>query len=516
MDEPQDETRRAGRGLLSIAGAKVYFILAGFIVQFSLPRLFGSPEVFGFFSVAMSGISIVNNVLIAATIQSVSKFVSEDETRAPAMLRQGLTLQAVLGVAIVGAIALGAETIAAFMLDRSLAPLLRIASIVTLSYAVYAALVGHLNGMRSFGRQARYDVTFTTLRTVGILGGAWLGFGAIGAMGGFAAAAAMIAALSLFGVGVGERGARAPVGVWVAFMAPIWAYQGCLNGVLQVDLWVLKKTIAELATAGGGGLAAAAAEADRYAGFYRGAQTFAFVPYQLVLATTFIVFPTVSRATALGDEEAATRAVRGSLRFSTLALLAMAAPIAGAGEALLRFAYGAEYVAGAPALRVLAFGLVAFTLFVVSATAMGGSGRPLVSAGVAALGLVVVVVACRALLARVGLGEHALEAVAAGTSLGMLVAMIAAAVAVRVRFGTFVPAATALRGALASVAGFAAARYGLPTGVPIAFLFAPALGFFAFVAVLLVTREIGRDELELVRRVFGRRTAALGQPASRA
>lgn len=512
MDEPQDDARRAGRGLISIAGAKVYFIVAGFIVQFSLPRLFGSPEVFGFFSVAMSGISIINNVLIAATIQSVSKFVSEDEARAPATLRQGLTLQAMLGLAVVSAIGIGAETLGAFMLDRSLAPLLRVASIVTLSYAIYAAIIGHLNGMRSFVRQARYDATFTTLRTFGLLIGAGLGFGAMGAMSGFAAAAATITVLSLVGVGVGERGARAPAGVWLAFMAPIWAYQGCLNGVLQVDLWVLKKTIAELATAGGAGLVGAADQADRYAGFYRGAQTFAFVPYQLVLATTFIVFPTVSRATALGDERAATQAVRGSLRFSTLALLAMAAPIAGAGEPLLRFAYGAEYVAGAPALRVLAFGLVAFTLFVVSATAMGGSGRPAVSAGVAALGLVVVVVACRGLLVRIGLGEHALEAAAAGTSLGMLVAMVAAGLAVWKRFGTFVPGPTAARAVIASIAGFFVARYGIPPGTPLGFLLAPAAGFTAFVAVLLVTREIGAGELELVRGILGRRTA---QPESR-
>ncbi|MBC7172472.1 MAG: lipopolysaccharide biosynthesis protein, partial [Polyangiaceae bacterium] len=390
MNTRQDEASRAGRGLLSIAGAKVYFILAGFIVQFSLPRLFGSPEVFGFFSVATSGISIINNVLIAATIQSVSKFVSADEAHAPAVLRQGLALQAALGLAIFGGILLGAEPLAAFMRDRSLAPLLRVAAIVTLSYAIYATLIGHLNGLRLFGRQARFDVTFTTLRTVGMLGGAGLGFGALGAMTGFASAAAAIAALALFGIGMGERGpSRAPIGAWLGFMAPIWAYQGCLNGVLQVDLWVLKKTAAELGATAGLGLAAAAAEADRYAGFYRGAQTFAFVPYQLVLATTFIVFPTVSRATALGDEEAARRAVSGSLRFSVLALLAMAAPIAGAAEGLLRFAYGAEYVAGAPALRILAVGLVAFTLFVVSATAMGGSGRPIVSAGIAAVGLIV-------------------------------------------------------------------------------------------------------------------------------
>ncbi len=520
MDEPQDEARRAGRGLLSIAGAKIYFIVAGFIVQFSLPRLFGSPEVFGFFSVAMSGISIVNNVLIAATIQSVSKFVSEDEARAPAMLRQGLVVQAALGAALVLGIGVGAVPIAEFMHDRSLATLLRIASIVTLSYAIYAALVGHMNGMHAFATQARFDATFTTLRTVGMLLGAFigvrLGVGAIGAMSGFAAAAATIALLALASVGVGAKGARAPVTAWLGFMAPIWAYQGCMNGVLQVDLWVLKKTVAELATSAGSAAVVAAEVADRYAGLYRGAQTFAFVPYQLVLAMTFIVFPTVSRATALGDEAAATRAVRGSLRFSALALFGMAAPIAGAGEGVLRFVFGPEYGAAAPALRILAWGLVAFTRVVVSATAMGGSGRPVVSAGVAAVGLSVVVLACRVLLVRIGLGEHTLEAVATGTSLGMLAAMVLAALAVYRRFGTFVPLATAIRGALAAAAGYAVARYAIPSTTFVGLVAAPLLGFATYGVVLAVTRELGADEVALVRRVLGRGRGAADQPASRA
>ncbi len=509
MSETQDHARKAGRGFLSIAGAKIYFILTGFIVQFSLPRLFGAPEVFGLFSIAMSSISILDNMLIAATIQSVSKFVSEDEARAPTMLRQGLALQGALGLTLFGAIVFGAGPLAAFNQNASLAPLLRIAAFVPLSYAVYAVLIGCLNGRHDFARQAKFDVTFTTLRTVGILGGAALGFGALGAISGFAAAAVAITVLALVGVGTGKGGDGAPAKAWIAFMAPIWAYQGFLNGMLQIDTSVVvPKTIAELAVASGLDAAAAAREAERLVGFYRGAQTFAFVPYQLVLATTFIVFPTVSRATALGDEDAARSAVRGSLRFSTLLLLSMAAPIAGAAEGLLAFAYGPAYAAGAPALRVLAFGLVAFTLFVISATAMGGSGRPAVSAGVAALGMGVAVVACRLLLKAFGRGEHALAMAGAGTSIGMVVAMGAAGIAVYRRFGTFVPVATALRGGLAAVAGYAASFGVFPHDVLWGRLLSPVLGFAAFVVVLTLTREIGAEELALVRRVVGRRPAA--------
>ena len=44
-----------------------------------LPRLLGSPEAFGQYSLAMSIANVVDNVLIAATVQSLSKRVSENE-----------------------------------------------------------------------------------------------------------------------------------------------------------------------------------------------------------------------------------------------------------------------------------------------------------------------------------------------------------------------------------------------------------------------------------------------------
>jgi O-antigen/teichoic acid export membrane protein len=92
-----DRTRKAGRGVLSLTGSKLYFIIAGYAVQVLVPRLLGSPEEFGLFAATMGGISILNNVMIAATIQTVSKRISEDASAAETTLRQGLTLQLLVG-----------------------------------------------------------------------------------------------------------------------------------------------------------------------------------------------------------------------------------------------------------------------------------------------------------------------------------------------------------------------------------------------------------------------------------
>ena len=501
-----EDARRAGRGLVSIGGAKAYFIVSSYAVQLLLPRLFGEAKEFGLYSATMSGVAILTNVLIVATIQSVSKFVSEDEARAEVTLRQGLRIQGLVGGTLALALFVGAPAIARFLLDEQLTRLLRVASVVVFAYALYAAVVGSLNGRHWFDKQARLDVTFSTLRTVGILSGALLGFGAIGAVGGFATAASMIVTISLIWIGFGKPGLpgeKIRRRRWLGFMAPIWTYQICLNGILMIDLQVLKRTATEIALSSAVTGQAAVDLANQYVGYYRAAQTFAFVPYQLIISMTFIVFPMISKATSIGNREAARSTIQHAMRFSLLLLFLVAAPTSGAAHGVMQLAYPAEYLAGAPALSILVFGVTAFALFAVAATAISGAGKPSVAAMIAGFSLLVVVVANRILLLRAGLGEQTLEAAASGTAIGMVVALLLSAWVIRSSFGVFIPVLTWVRAALAAGAGYAAAA-AVPQESALMAIVALAAGFLSALAVLLVTGELGRDDWQAVRRIVRR------------
>jgi len=492
--------------LVSIAGAKAYFILTSYAVQLLLPRIFGEAKEFGLYSATMSGVAILTNVLIVATIQSVSKFVSEDESRADVALRQGLRIQAMVGGVLALALFVLAPGIARLLLDAQLTPLLRIASIVVFAYALYAAAVGSLNGLHLFGKQARLDATFSTLRTIGILGGAALGLGAMGAVSGFAGAAATIVTISLIWVGVGKAGApgeKIRRRRWLGFMAPIWTYQICLNGILLIDLQVLKRTVTELALVGAESAQVAVDLANQYVGYYRAAQTFAFVPYQLIVSMTFVVFPMISKATSLGDRNAASSTIQHAMRLSLLLLLLVAAPTSGAAEGVMRIAYPAEYLVGADALATLIFGIAAFALFAVAATAISGAGKPSVAAIIAAASLLVVVVANRVLVQRAGLGEPALVAAATGTTIGMVTALLLSAWLLHREFGVFIPLRTWLRASIAGVVGFALARL-VPHDSVVLAIAALGAGFTGALAVLVVTREIGEDDWRALHRIVRR------------
>ena len=507
-NEASTTARRAGRGVLSIAGAKLYFIGAGYAVQLLLPRLLGSPATFGLYASAMNPVSILNNVLITATVQTVSKHVSEDLARAGMTLRQALVSQLLLGGGLAcGLWALSPWLSNAVLLDPLLSPLLRTAAIVLLSYALYAALIGMLNGQQRFAHQARLDITYTTLRSAGMLGAAALGFGAAGAMSGFAGATVAVMSIAFVVVGMGERGQSVPWRRWYRFMAPLWIYQLALNLVLQVDLSVLKGNAAALGQAAGMLPAAAAEEASRLVGFYRAAQTFAFVPYQLILSVTFVLFPMISKAVSAGRDEETRGYVRASLRFSLIVLLALAAPFSGAASGVMRIAYPGVYLAGSNALAVLALGIVAFALFTIGSTILSGAGRPGLPAFIAVVTVGFVLAADTWLLRRTGLSENSLLAVASGTTLGMVLALIATGVALKLRFGAFIAPLCALRVIGSGACAWWAAHL-LPTHSALSSLIAVAAGGIAYLIALVLSRELGPNDLAMLTAIIRRQPPA--------
>jgi stage V sporulation protein B len=491
---PMSEKAGVSSGLAFITIAKLYFIVTGFAVQVGLPRLLGSPEAFGQYSLAMSIANVVDNVLIAATVQSLSKRVSENEALGAARLRQGLKIQLVIGVVIALTLVAIAPLLADVAYDPELTAMLQVAALVPLCYALYAALVGSLNGRRAFKAQATLDVTFSSVRTVGILGAAALGYGAMGALFGFAGAALVILSVALVKVGTGTAGATLPLRTWFGFLVPIALFQLMLNGMLLLDVWVLKNTAAGLALELGRSLSEATSQASALVGYYRAAQNFALVPYQIILSVTFVVFPLVSRATATGDMDAAKQHIAQALRFSVIVLFALACPLGGSAEALIRLAYGAKFLPGTATLSVLVFGQLSLALFVILATILSGAGRPALSAMIGAVALLVMLLANRFLVRAVGLGEHTLSAAAFATSLGPLLALGLSSYALKLQFNVLLPLATLLRCALAAAVGFLVARL-IPQHH--ALLAPPAMlaAGLAYLLSLLLLGELTREDL---------------------
>lgn len=498
--------RSAGRGGLAIAGAKVSFILFGFVQQLILPRLLGTDG-YGAVSVVLAGVGVVNNVIVATGIQGVSRAVSSvAEEDVAAAFRRTLALHAVLAVVVSAGFALLAGAIADFSEAPHVAGPLRLAAAVVLLYGLYAPLVGALNGQRRFVTQAAFDVGYGALRTASIAGFAFLFLragqsGVLGAITGFVAAASVIVPLALTRTGLGRRGSAGPsIREHAAFLLPLAVSQTFLNLLLQTDFFLLRRFLGQATS----GLALGANAADDLIGVYRGAQLFAFLPYQLLLSVTFILFPMLARAHAEHDRAAVRRYAMTGVRLSFLLTGLLCAPISGLAPHVLRFAFPVEiYSRGGDTLRVLSLGMGAFAVLGVASAALTSLHRERAAAALTAATVLLVATGCSIAVPRAAFGPDMLVRSAVATSLALATAAVAGGVLLHRAAGGFVPARTALRVGAALLAAIAVGAQ-LPWLGKIAVLGEAILVALVYLAVLVATREVGREDLAALKQAFGR------------
>ena len=458
------------RGVTIITFAKAWFMVAGFALTVGLTRLL-EPREFGLYSVVTSIVSVPNNVLIAATLQAVSRFTARDPDRAGSVLRAGFRVQTAIGFGLFAALQLAAGAIGALLRDPSLVAPLRIVAFVVPCYALYAVNVGFLNGLRRFHLQGGLDVSYSTLRVTLTLGAVALGFGVTGAVAGFSLAAVSILGISALLVaresrpgGAFETRELLRFGGWL-FLLTLFA-----NLALTVDLWAVKRLTDP-------------ADANRAAGVYRAALQLAQPLYQLLIPLALVLFPNLSRLGREPDREAARGLVRGALRYLAVTVLPGAALLAAMGPELISVVYPAGYRDAGTVLVLLGPAYALWTVAYLLATALSGSGDPRAGAIVVGVGAAAQAVACFALFPLGGIR---------GVALGDLIAMGAAlllglALASR-RFGPVIPWGSLARGAVLAALVYGAGRLWPAAGIGVAIKTA-ALGA-ATLAALVALGEI--------------------------
>ena len=500
--------RAAGRGGVAVLAAKVSFILSGFVQTMLLPAIIGQAG-FGALALVLAPANIVNNVMVASGTQGVSRMVARAKEHEGEALRLGLRVHAAL--AIVAGAALRALRPAYGAFERAphiVVPLATMAG-VTACYGFYAALVGGVNGRAEFGTQAALDVTFATLahvrhprRRVALLPSR------------SRRRARRVRRLRARRVahrphraarvrrGRAARGAIADVPSWTTYLAallPIAVAQLFTNLVMQVDISLLGRFLSEGAPT--------PKAADEWVAVYRECQLFAFLPYQLLFSVTQVLFPYVARAHAAGDSKAVAAYVARGARIGAIACGLLVAVIAGMPGSLLRFAYSSDVATqGASVLRVLALGQGCFAMLGLAATVLVSLGREREAALITAVTLVLLAAGCYALSAPRAFGAPQLAGAALATSLGLLAGLAIAAARVRVVAGAFIPWAAAAR-VVVAVGAIVAVGTKLPrVGRFVAPLEAIVVAV-VYVAILLATREIGADDVALVKGLVAKKRA---------
>jgi stage V sporulation protein B len=508
-EKQEDVSRQAGRGGIAVAGAKIYFILTGLVQQFALPRVLGLDG-YGALSSALSAAGITYNPVVTTSIQGVSRAVAGAPAgTAPVVLRHVLLLH--FGVAIVGALGLFAASpfIGEFLTAPHVVPGLRILSLVLLFYGGYAPLIGALNGQRRFVWQAGFDVLAATLRSISLIVGAYLFTrggdrlaGVEGASWGFVLSTVAVLVAALAVVGIGKAGsAPGTARTHLKFIGRLLLGQVLLNLLLQADLNLLRKFSADAAVSAGLPVTAA----DSLVGTYRATQLFSFLPYQLLIAITFVLFPMLASAKRDADHEGVARYVENGLRLALILAGAMVSVTSGLSGPLLRLVFGAEAAArGAPALQVLSLGFGAFAIFGLLSAVLNGLGRERASTWVTFAAFALVVGVCFVTVRGAPFSDELLVSTAIATSAGIVLATAGAAYLVKQTAGALVPFRTLLRTVLSLAVAVAVGRM-LPIGRPLLVVPAAALVGLVYVLGLVLSRELNKADLAFVTRVIKKR-----------
>ena len=483
--KPSDVAKTAGRGAIYITLSKLWFIVSGYvIVVYALPGLL-SPEEFGLYSVVTGIVSILNAVVVLGTQQTVSKYISQDDSRADSVRSQALKLQALVGGVVTLGFFLLAPVIARYLNDTRLTNYLRLGSLITLSYSFYAVFMGYFNGRRQFLRQALVDVTYSTLKVGYIVALVYLGFGVMGGVGGFALAVATVLALCVLMVGRGPRRGEVRIRDLFQFQIYTLLFVLVLNLIQKADLILVKALSSPDITI-----------ASQNAGYYSAAVNAANITYQVIVSITFVAFPLISASTFAENREKTRRYITNTMRYSLMIMAVIATLFSANAREVMTVLYRAEYQAGTGVLRVVAFGMLFFGLFYVMTAIISASGQPKVSLLIGLGTLAVIAGLNAALIARYGL-----DGAGIGTTIAMSVGAAACAIYLLRHFRAFLPLPSAIRiGASAALVYLLSLAYSPSNRVLILAKLA-VLGLI-YLAALLVSREIGRGDVADLKSVL--------------
>ncbi|MEZ4375212.1 MAG: lipopolysaccharide biosynthesis protein [Polyangiaceae bacterium] len=500
-----DVARQSGRGGLAIVFAKLWFLVMGLVQNIILPRVLGAGG-FGDFRNAQSVASIFYNPIVTSSIQGGSRAVAQSEDEAtPQVVRRVLGIHAAMAVFFAAVFFFAAPFIANVLKAPQIIPLLRTLAGVIFCYALYSPLVGVLNGQRRFGRQALLDIVMAALRTVGLIVGAKLvadeALRAEGALSGFVVSSVVILGLSLFMVGVGRAG-RGGVSArsHLAFMLPVWLGQIALNFLLQADVNLLRRFAGTAAEQAGLGVEAA----SPLVGAYAATQLYCFLPYQLLLSITFVLFPMLATAYRDGDREAMARYVRTGVRLAVVLAGAMVSVTSGLSEELLKLLFQKEYWVATQAMEVLTLGFGVFAIFGIFSAVLNSLKRELASMLVTVTAVILVAALCFARVPGTEFGEDLLWKTATSTSAGILLATVLAGVLVKRAAGGVVSPLSVARVILAMTVAIAVARH-LPYAGKLMTLVYAAVVVAIYMLVLLITRELGAADVQNIKAVISRR-----------
>jgi O-antigen/teichoic acid export membrane protein len=328
--------------------AELILLPTGLVTAAVLTRTLG-PRGYGVFSVAATFITWLGLTTTTLLARAAVKFVSEaDEWHSVAtgVLRWRLAI----GGAAALVVAAASTPIARLLGESTLAPYLAVFAVDLLLFNLARAHRDVLTGRGRFREVAAVSAARWISRLVFIVALVRLTGSVMGAVVGSVCATLVELLVARWREPVPFRGHSTVTRsmLW-SVVAPLMIYGVALQLYSRIDLFALS----------------ALSHSPVDGGLYAAAQNLSVTPGLFAMALGPMLLATLARLRRSGAEKEARRVGRSALRVS-IALVPLAAIVAGAAPAIVRVVFGASFAASGPLLALLFAGSVALAIMSVS------------------------------------------------------------------------------------------------------------------------------------------------------
>ena len=530
-NQQEDQVKVVGKGLLVITFAKLWFMVGGALITFGLPYLFTwmgeskevAKQMYGQFFDINNTMSILSMVLITGGLQAVSKWVSQYADQPHVrndVLRKLGRLMLALSIIVGGGFILGAPALAEYRGNSELVNGYRAAGVVLAAYALYVVFIGSLNGQKRFFEQALFDISFSTLKVICVLGAVALGFGVNGALGGFALAALFIAVAAAKVVGLGKDEGEplstgtsgdqdsiskenVPTLTLYGFALQVMAYTLIFNLIFKLDVWMVKPEAFTLfKNLLGDQSGDISQKADALMGVYGMAVNLSRLPWQATLAVTFVIFPLLSQATFAQDVEGSRTYIRQTFRYLTLLIGVAAAGLVALPQSVVSI-LPSQFNEVASILMWSAPAYFCFSLFNLANTLLMSAGRALSAFMIGLITVGLMVILYSTWLSAVETPQELLIRAAQISLFGFGFGLALGWARLHMLFGPPMPLMSLIRVMIASGAMWGVGQL-ITSSSPLVLL--PSLGGLALVyfAVLTLLGEWNEQDRSRISRFFKR------------
>jgi PST family polysaccharide transporter len=453
--------------------ARTVFLASGMVISIILARGLG-PAALGIYGVIISVLTWTQLLLNGGVPGATAKLIAESPERAASIEQTARAVLIAAGVALLAGGWLAAPALARLLGIPSAADVLRVALLDLPLMAAYFAWQGTLYGHARLGTLALSLALHIVLKLVGILLLAFLGLSVTGAiLAQVAASAGVLGYLFVVAPPPRTMPTRELVRPMLMMALPLCLYAMAFQTHVHLGLWLLS----------------AAAPAGNAIGFFVAAANVSRVLTVVQAVLSGVVFASISRALAQGDEATARRHLEDGARMALLMVAPAAALIIVDADRILMLLFGSGYASAGDILRwqIIAFALL--PLLDLSFMSLAAAGRPAYPAWLLAALIAPAVALCLALIHRYGgAGAAAAQATVVAVGTGF------AALATWRRFRTLVTPLTLLRvGCATALTALISAQVAVAGPWLVAKL---ATLFMVWILLLVLLRELTLADLK--------------------